>query len=704
MPMASQEPYFIHRSKEWINHPPRPRTIEEARPIAEELRQLIRYHDWRYYVKDDPVIADVEYDRLFKMLQQLESQFPQLVTPDSPTQRLLHVEVSEFPPVRHLAPMLSLENTYSLQGIRDFYRRITELTGQNALPLCVEPKLDGAGIALVYENDVLVRGVTRGDGEVGEDVTPNVKTIRTIPLHARFSHYGIAKIEIRGEILIDREAFRRLNLRREQQGLSPFANPRNAAAGSLRLKNSQEVAQRPLEGLVYQITYARDHQGNDLLSDRLTNHYANLRLLDELDFKTPFDDALLSEDIETVVRFCQEWEQRRFEYAYEVDGIVLKVNDTRLYPQLGFTSHHPRWAIAYKFEAQQATTHLLDVEFQVGRTGVVTPVAKLEPVQVGGVTVASASLHNESFIREKDLRIGDLVLVERAGGVIPYIVKPIVEARTGQEKAIIFPSQCPSCGEPLVRLSQEVAWRCVNASCPAQVVERIIHYAARDAMDIRGLGRATVQKFYDMGWLKSIPDIYMLPYDQIACLEGFGTKSAQNLYKAVEQSKNHPIHRLIYGLGIHYVGKSTAQTLANAIHSVLDLVDWTIEQLVQLPDIGPTVAESVFRFFHTAENVAMIHRLKTAGVRMERLSEPISEGPLAGKTFVFTGTLRSMSRAEAEERIKTLGGRVLSSVSRKLDYLIVGEKPGSKLRKARQLGTVRIISEETFLKMLHEHS
>ncbi len=701
----TEEQYLIRRSKEWLAHPPQPRSVEEARPVVDELRRILRYHEWRYYVKDDPVIADVEYDRLFALLRRLEERFPELVTPDSPTQRLLHVEVSDFPSVRHLAPMLSLENTYSLDGVREFYRRVLELSGRPAVALCTEPKLDGAGIALVYENDVLVRGATRGDGEVGEDVTPNVKTIRTIPLRADFSRHGIARIEIRGEIVIEREAFRRLNLERERQGLPPFANPRNAAAGSLRLKNSNEVAQRPLEGLVYQITYARDAHGNDLLAERFTDHYANLRLLDQLGFKTPYADSLLTDDLQQVLDFCRQWEDRRFDYPYEVDGLVIKVDDTRLYPVLGFTSHHPRWAIAYKFEAQQATTRLLDVEFQVGRTGVITPVAKLEPVQVGGVTVSSASLHNEDFIREKDLRIGDMVLVERAGGVIPYIVKPIIEARTGNEKPIVFPSHCPSCGQPLVRLTGEAAWRCVNASCPAQVVERIIHYASRDAMDIRGLGRATVQKFYDLEWLRSIPDIYFLPYDRIAHLEGFGHKSAQNLRQAVEQSKDRPLHRLIYGLGIHYVGKATAQTLAEAVHSIFDLAEWDVERLMQLPDVGPTVAESIFRFFHSAENLAMLHRLREAGVRTEHPTDEASpEGPLTGKTFLFTGTLRSMPRSQAEELVKSLGGKVVGSVSRKLDYLVVGEKPGSKLAKAQKLGTVTILSEDDFLRMVGQPS
>ncbi len=696
-----EEQQLIEQTKALLNNPPDPADAEEARSLLETLRKLVRYHEWRYYIKDDPVISDYEYDRLFKLLQRIEAKFPKLITPDSPTQRLLHVEVTDFPPVRHLAPMLSLENTYSTDGVYEFYRRVTALAGQERVALCTEPKLDGAGIAIVYENDILTRGATRGDGEVGEDITPNVKTIRSIPLRTDFSRHGITRIEIRGEVVIGREHFRKLNLEREAQGLPPFANPRNAAAGSLRLKSSEEVAKRPLEGLVYQITYARDAEGNDLLAERLNNHYENMRLLAELGFKTPFAESLLSDDIEEVVAFCRKWEEARFAYPYEVDGLVIKVNDVRLYPVLGFTSHHPRWAIAYKFEAQQATTRLLDVEFQVGRTGVITPVAKLEPVHIGGVTVSSASLHNEDFIKEKDLRIGDLVLVERAGGVIPYIVKPIIEARTGNEKPIVFPTHCPSCGSPLVKLPEEAAWRCINASCPAQVVERIIHYASRDAMDIRGLGRATVQRFYDLQLLREIPDIYHLDYERIATLEGFGPKSAENLKKAIEASKTQPLHRLIYGLGIHYVGKATAQTLANAVHSIFDLTQWSREQLTELPDIGPKVAESIYRFFHTEKNIEMLRRLQAAGVRTEReLQTPTAEGPLAGKTFLFTGTLHAMPRHEAEALVERLGGKVVPSVSRKLNYLVVGEKPGSKLRKAQNLGTVEIIDETAFLKMV----
>ncbi len=701
MPSSDEARRLIARSRELLKNPPEPTTVEAARPIVEELRRIIRYHEWRYYVKDDPVIADYEYDRLFKLLEKLEAKFPELITPDSPTQRLLRIEVSEFPSVRHLAPMLSLENTYSTEGVYAFYRRVLEITQRRKVALCTEPKLDGAGIALVYENDVLVRGATRGDGEVGEDITPNVKTIRTVPLRAPFSRWGIATIEIRGEVVISHENFRKMNLERERAGLPLFANPRNAAAGSLRLKATEEVARRPLEALVYQITYARDAAGNDLLPTLLNDHYENMRKLAELGFKTPFENSLLSEDIDEVVSFCNEWEEKRFAYPYEVDGLVIKVNEIPLYSVLGFTTHHPRWAIAYKFEAQQATTRLIDVEFQVGRTGVITPVAKLEPVQVGGVTVSSASLHNADFIREKDLRIGDLVLVERAGGVIPYIVKPIVEARTGKEKPIVFPANCPSCGSRLVRLPGEVAWRCVNASCPAQVVERIIHYASRDAMDIRGLGRATVQRFYDLGFLREIPDIYSLDYRRIAALEGMGPKSAENLRKAIEASKQQPLHRLIYGLGIHYVGKATAQTLANAVTSIFELARWTREQLMALPDIGPKVAESIYQFFHTEKNMEMVERIKAAGVRTERVGAPrAAAGPLKGKTFLFTGTLHSMPRHEAETIVESLGGKVISSVSRKLDYLVVGEKPGSKLRKAQQLDTVKIIDEAAFLKMI----
>ena len=678
-------------------------TKEEAEKIAQELREVIRYHDWRYYVLANPVISDYEYDKLFHLLKDIEKKWPELITPDSPTQRVASGLTKEFPEVRHLAPMLSLDNSYNEEDLRDFDRRVKELTGLSHVEYAVEPKFDGAGISLVYEDNVFIRGATRGDGIVGEDITPNLKTIKTIPLTADFKRFEIKTIEIRGEVLMNKEVFKKLNEERLEEGLPPFSNPRNAAAGSLRLQNPKEVAKRKLEAFVYQITYAVDEKGENLLGSKIRYHYDAIKMLYSLGFRTPIPEKeiKLCKDIDEVINYCKEWEEKRDSYPYEIDGMVIKVNDISLYSKLGMTSHHPRWAIAYKFRAKQATTRIIDVVFQVGRTGAVTPVAKLEPVEIGGVTVSSVSLINEDFIREKDIRIGDMVLVERAGDVIPYIVKVIKEARTGKEKPIVFPKNCPSCGSPLVKLPGEAVWRCVNANCPAQVIERIAYFASKDAMDIRGLGLNTVKKFYKLGFLKRIPDIYRLPYEKIKQLEGWGEKSVENLRKAIEESKNRPIHRLITGLSIRYVGKVTARTLAEHIKCVEDLKDWSVEDLEKLPDIGYVVAHSIYDFFHNEENVKMIYELKELGVRTCK-EEKAEENILQGKTFVFTGTLSCCSRDVAQEIVEALGGKTTNSVSKKTDFLVVGENPGSKLKKAQNLG-IRIIDEKEFLEMIKNH-
>jgi len=678
------------------------KTLQEAVKIIKELREVIKYHDWRYYVLANPVISDYEYDRLFRMLVELEEKFPELITPDSPTQRVASELTKEFPQVRHLAPMLSLDNSYNEEDLRDFDRRVREITGLDVVEYSVEPKFDGAGIALVYEDNLFVRGATRGDGIVGEDITQNLKTIKTIPLSADFKSYGIKTIEIRGEVLIRKDLFKKINQERLEEGLPPFANPRNAAAGSLRLQDPKEVAKRGLEAFVYQITYAVDEKGNNLLGTKIRKHHESIKMLYQLGFRSPYKEIKVCQGIDEVIDYCYQWQEKRDEYPYELDGMVVKVNDISLYDKLGMTSHHPRWAIAFKFKPRQATTRIIDVVFQVGRTGAVTPVAKLEPVEIGGVTVSSVSLINEDFIREKDIRIGDLVLIERAGDVIPYVVKVIKEARTGKEKPIVFPKNCPSCGSPLVKPPGEAVWRCINVNCPAQVVERIIYFASKDAMDIRGLGEAIVRKFYKLGFLRSIPDIYRLPYDKIKQLEGFGEKSVENLRRSIEESKHRPIHRLITGLGIRYVGKVTAKTLAKYINCVEELKDWTVEQLVQLPDIGYVVARSIYDFFHNEQNIKMIYELKELGVQTCKEKQEIVEHIFDGKTFVFTGSLRCCSREVAQEIVEKLGGKVTNSVSRKTGYVVVGENPGSKLRKAQQLG-VKTITEEEFIQMIREH-
>lgn len=678
-----------------------PFTLEEAQRLAVRLRELIRFHDYRYYVLAQPVIADAEYDALFLLLKRIEEKYPQLVTPDSPTQRVGSTITKEFPEVAHLAPMLSLDNALSPDHLRDFDRRVRELAGTTHYTYAVEPKFDGAGIALVYENDRLVRGATRGDGQKGEDITSNIKVIRTIPLVAGFSRFGLRRVEVRGEVLMSKNAFRTLNEERIKEGLAPFANPRNAAAGSIRLQDSREVAHRKLAAVVYHISYAEDHNGNNALGTLITTHHEAISMLEQLGFVTPLEETRVCNNIDEVIDYCSHWEAKRRDYHFELDGMVVKLNEIALYGRLGFTSHHPRWAIAYKFRANQATTRIREVVFNVGRTGAVTPVAKLEPVEVGGVTVSSVSLFNEDFIHEKDIRIGDTVLVERAGEVIPYVVKVIAEARTGNEQPIKYPQVCPSCGEKLIKLKGEVAWRCVNISCPAQVVERIIHFASRKAMDIVGLGEQTVKSFYRLGLLKSIPDIYRLNFERIAMLHGWGTKSAENLRRAVEASKSRPLRRIIYALGIRHVGEATARVLASKIKSVRELYTWTIARYMTLPDVGPVVAESLYSFFTNPQNQKMIEELAALGVQIEAQPEEVApaQTPLKGLTFVFTGELESFTREQAQQKVISLGGRVVSSVSRNVDYVVVGRNPGSKYQKAVELG-VKTIGEEEFLKLL----
>ncbi|ACO03760.1 MAG TPA: DNA ligase (NAD(+)) LigA [Persephonella sp.] len=698
-----RERELIQRTKELLKiKKEHIKTKEDAEAIIEDLRDVIRYHDWRYYVLANPVISDYEYDQLFHLLKDIESRFPELITPDSPTQRVPSELTKEFPQVKHLAPMLSLDNSYNEEDLREFDRRVREAVGIDIIEYAVEPKFDGAGISLVYEKDMFVRGATRGDGVVGEDITPNIRVIKTVPLSAEFSVYGIDRIEIRGEVLINKEKFKEINHQRLEEGLPPLANPRNAAAGSLRLQDPKEVAKRGLEAFVYQITYAVDKDGNNLLGNKLRYHYDSIKILYELGFKSPYKEIKVCRGIDEVIDYCREWERKRDDYPYEIDGMVIKVNDISLYDRLGVTSHHPRWAIAFKFRARQATTKIIKVVFQVGRTGAVTPVAKLEPVEIGGVTVSSVSLINEDFIKEKDIRVGDLVLIERAGDVIPYVVKVVTEARTGKEKPIQFPKECPSCGSPLVKPAGEAVWRCININCPAQVVERIIYFASKDAMDIRGLGEANIRKFYQLGFLRSIPDIYRLPYDKIIQLEGFGQKSVENLKKAIEESKNRPINRLITGLGIRFVGKVTARTLAENINCVEDLKDWSVEDLERLPDVGYVVAHSIYDFFHNPDNIKMIQELKRLGVQTCKEKEEVVENIFEGKTFVFTGTLSCCSREIAQEIVERLGGHASSSVSRKTSYVVVGENPGSKYRKALSLG-VQILDEKQFIEMIKDH-
>ena len=626
-------------------------TVKET----EELRQVLRFHEHRYYILNDPLIADAEYDQLFKALEKLEKEDPSIITSDSPTQRVARELTQGFPKVSHLAPMLSLDNSYNDGDLINWDRRTREILKSDAVEYCVEPKFDGGSISLVYENDMLTRGATRGDGEVGDDVTINIKQIRSVPLSARFSDFGIKKIEIRGEVLMNKTNFKKFNEKLVEQNLPPLANPRNAASGSLRIKDPKIVSDRNLEAFLYNIGHITPIPG-EKESKVLQTHSGALKMLWDLGFRSPEKEKKVLKGIEAVVSYCLEFEKERDNLGYEIDGMVIKVNDTRLYEKLGFTSHHPRWAIAYKFEARQGTSKLKSVEFQVGRTGSITPVAKIDPVPIGGVTVTSISLFNEDVIREKDLMIGDTVLVERSGDVIPYIVKPLSELRTGQEKKIKFPTECPVCGDKLVKPVDEAVWRCNNINCEAQVVERIIHFTSKDAMDIRGFGEANVRKFFALGLLKDVPGIYRLPFEKIRELEGFGEKSITNLQAAILASREQPLHRLIFALGIRYAGQTTAKTLAQSVDHLFEFKDFSIEALQNLEDIGPKVAGSVYQFFHNWDNIKMLEELESLGLHLYSTGKDApTGGKLAGQTFLFTGTLPTLKRSDAEAIYMEIG-------------------------------------------------
>ena len=664
---------------------------------VEILRKVLRFHENRYYVMNDPLISDFEYDSIYKKLEKAEAADPSLVTKDSPTQRVGSSLNSAFTTVTHLVPMLSLENSYNAEDLTDWDRKARELSKLDIVEYCVEPKFDGASISLIYEDDHLTRGATRGDGVEGEEITTNIRQVRSVPLSANFSEYDIQQIEIRGEVLINKSNFKKYNDKLLEDGLPPLANPRNAASGSLRIKDPKEVAKRNLEAFLYHVSYVAATGDKEPVT-----HSGMLDMLWQLGFKSPQKEKKVFQGIEDVIKHCNEFEQHRDDLGYEIDGMVIKVNDLNLQDRLGMTSHHPRWAIAYKFKARQATSKLRKVEFQVGRTGSITPVAKIDPTPVGGVTITSLSLFNEEVIKEKDLRIGDTVLIERAGDVIPYVVKSLADLRDGSETEIEFPKNCPVCGDELFKPEGEAVWRCININCEAQVVERIIHFVSKDAMDMRGFGEANVRKFYELGLLKDIPGIYGLDFSKISALEGFKQKSVSNLQQAIDNSKTQPLHRLIFGLGIRYVGETTAKTLANAVEHLLDFKDYSLEQLQQLEDVGVKVAASIELFFSNKDNLEMLAKLESLGLQLRNQKKEAVGGSnkLSGQSFLFTGTLPTLKRTDAEEMVEANGGSILSGVSNKLNYLVVGEDAGSKLEKAKKLNTVKIISEEEFLKML----
>ncbi len=663
------------------------------------LKQVLKFHEYQYYVAANPLISDYEYDNLYQQLLQIEAANPDLISADSPSQRVGNSLNQQFETIPHLVPMLSLENSYNADDLNDFDRKAKEGAQLENINYCVEPKFDGASISLVYENDMLVRACTRGDGVAGEEITQNIKQIRSIPLSIPLSSYGIQQMEIRGEVIMSKKSFDDFNQKLIAKQLPTLANPRNAAAGSLRMKDPKEVADRNLDAFIYHISFYTLQTGAST-PELLKTHSGSLELLWNMGFRSPQKEKKLISNIEGVIDFCKDFEIERDSLPYEIDGLVIKINDFALQEKLGMTSHHPRWAIAYKFKARQATTILENVEFQVGRTGAVTPVAKLQPVAIGGVTVSSISMHNEEYIKEKDLRLGDTVIIERAGDVIPQIVQSIDSLRKGTEKIIEFPTHCPVCDDALEKEETEAVWRCNNPACTAQIVERMIHFVSKDAMDIKSFGDANIRKFYELGLLKNIPQIYQLDFAQIGQLEGFGKKSVDNLKAAIEASKQQPLYRLIYALGIRYVGETTAKTIASQIHHILDLVTLTEEQLQSFEDVGVKVAKSIRHYFAEEKNITLIKELETLGLNMIQTNATAVDGNLSGLNFLFTGTLTQLKRSEAEAMVEARGGHILSGVSSKLNYLVVGEDAGSKLEKAKKIASIKIISEAEFVELV----
>lgn len=673
-----------------------------ASPLSIELnalKKVLQFHEYQYYVVNEPLISDYEYDQLYQALLKIESSDPSCITSDSPSQRVGSSLNSNFETVPHLVPMLSLENSYNAEDLNDFDRKARESANLEAITYCIEPKFDGASISLIYENDLLVRACTRGDGVAGEDITKNIKQIRSIPLSIPLAENGIQQIEIRGEVIMSKKAFDAFNQKLKARQQATLANPRNAASGSLRMKDPKEVAERNLDAFIYHISYILPIPGGSI-NPLLKTHSGSLELLWHMGFRSPEKEKIIVHQMQDVIDYCTIAEAGRDQLPYEIDGLVVKVNDLALQEKLGMTSHHPRWAIAYKFKARQATTILENVEFQVGRTGAVTPVAKLKPVAIGGVTVSSISIHNEEYILEKNLLLGDTVIIERAGDVIPQIVHSIPSLRTGNEKKIQFPTHCPVCNTALVKEITEAVWRCTNINCSAQIVERIAHFVSKDAMDIKNLGEANIKKFFELGLLKDIPGIYTLDFERIGQLEGFGKKSVDNLTTAIEASKQQPLHRLIYALGIRFVGETTAKTIASRINHLLDLTRITEAELLAFEDIGVKVASSIVQFFHDPTQLAMIESLIQLGLNVEQTNHQQADGTLTGLNFLFTGTLTQLKRADAEEMVEAKGGHILSGVSSKLNYLVVGEDAGSKLEKAKKIASIKIITEAEFIDLI----
>ena len=658
---------------------------------VKKLRAIIRRHDQLYYVKDSPQISDQEYDKLYRRLKDLEEAHPEFITADSPTQRVGGKPVEGFAVVKHIVPMLSMDNTYSAGELREFDERVRKNLKGEEYEYVVELKFDGVSISLLYENGVWTRGATRGDGVEGDDVSNNLKTIRSIPLSFKENVKKVPKVlEVRGEVYMTKKILDQINSEREKMGEELFANPRNASAGSLKLLDSKTVAKRRLNIYIWGIGYC---EGADFKT-----HTQVLEYLKEANFRiNPY--FKLCNNIEEVIEYCNSWEAKRDKLDFNIDGMVIKVNDRAQRDLLGVTTKSPRWEIAYKFPAEKALTTVEDIIIQVGRTGTITPVAMLKPVHLSGTTVSRATLHNFDEIERLDVRIGDKVYVEKSGEIIPKVLSVAKEKRTGKEKPLALPLKCPACGSKLHQAPDEVAIRCENAGCQAQLKERILHFASRDAMDIDGMGDAIVNQLVDKKLIADFGDIYELKLDDIKGLERMAEKSATNLVSAIEKSKNNELHRLIYALGIRHVGEHAAWVLANNFGSIEKLSKARVEDLTSVHEIGPVMAESVNSFFSNRENIRIVKKLADAGLKMKQAALKEAAGSLKGKTFVITGTLKDFSRGQAEELVRKLGGSPSSSVSKNTDFLVAGIEPGSKLDKAKALG-VKVIDENEFKKII----
>ena len=665
----------------------------DARLRAEDLRAQIRYHDHRYYGLDSPEISDAEYDELMRELKEIEARFPQLIIPDSPTQRVAGQPVETFGVVQHRLPLLSLANAFNDAELRAWHRRAATLLDVEGFPMVCEPKIDGLAVALVYEDGRFVQGATRGDGYRGESISENLKTIRSIPMRL-LAKDAPPRFEVRGEVYMPKSAFERLNQELAERGDKLFMNPRNAAAGSVRQKNPQITARRPLDIWVYQLGWAD--------GPNPSSHWETLRWLGEIGFRI---NPLIAryESLERVEQHYRQWADRRHELEYEIDGMVVKVDPLEFHERLGVVGREPRWAIAYKFPPIQATTTLHRIDINIGRTGSLNPFAVLEPVRVGGVIVKQATLHNEEDIRRKDIRVGDTVIVQRAGDVIPQVVGPVVSKRTGREQVFVMPERCPTCDTPVVRPENEVTRYCPNPACPAQAFRWLTHFVSRGAMDIDGLGDSWCYILLRDGLVRDPGDIYSLTKEQLVALERMGEKSADNLLRSIEASKHRSLRRLVFALGVRHVGGEIAGVLADRFGSIDALARAEQEDLDDIPTVGPRIAESVYQWFRDEANLRVLDKLRQAGVRIAEEAPPAPPtGPLAGLSFVVTGTLASMPRSQAEELIRGLGGATSDSVTRKTDYLVTGEAPGSKLQKAEQYGT-KLLTEQELLDLLRKH-